>query len=175
MQFVVMRTMQPACIVRVILPQKGETGRCRTPDPGNNRPGVRPCTDVTRRARFSERGTSCQRATRAQGCHPARPEGTEQSEFVQPEKAVEDAGASVEVVGVETGEVQTLVDDIDQGEKLTVEKSFSEVSPDDYDALIVPGGAAGAETLRGNEEALKDPKARGYFLALGPCSSRSIT
>jgi protease I len=82
------------------------------------------------------------------------PKGTEQVEFTDPKKAVEDAGASVDVVGVETGEVQTLVDDIDHGDKLTVEKTFSEVSPDDYEALIVPGGAVGADTLRGTEEAV---------------------
>lgn len=82
------------------------------------------------------------------------PKGTEQVEFEQPKKAVEDAGASVDVVGVERGEVQTLVDDIDHGDKLTVEKAFSEVSADDYDALIVPGGAVGADNLRMNDEAV---------------------
>jgi len=63
------------------------------------------------------------------------PKGTEQVEFTDPKKAVEDAGASVDVIGVEAGEVQTLVDDIDHGDMLTVEKTFSDVSPDDYDAL----------------------------------------
>jgi len=43
------------------------------------------------------------------------PKGTEEVEFTQPKQAVEDAGASVDVIGIETGEVQTLVDDIDHG------------------------------------------------------------
>lgn len=89
------------------------------------------------------------------------PKGTEQVEFDQPKQTVEAAGASVDVVGVETGEVQTLVSDIDHGEKLTVEKTFSEVSADDYDALIVPGGAVGSDALRGTREAVDF--VRGFF------------
>ena len=89
------------------------------------------------------------------------PAGSEQVEFTEPKKAVEDAGASVDVVGIETGDAQTMNSDVNPGETFTVEKTFSEVSPDDYDALIVPGGTVGADTLRGNEEAVSF--VRGFF------------
>ena len=89
------------------------------------------------------------------------PAGTEQVEFTEPKKAVEEAGASVDVVGIETGEAQTMNSDVNPGETFTVEKTFSEVSPEDYDALIVPGGTVGADTLRGNEEAVSF--VRGFF------------
>lgn len=82
------------------------------------------------------------------------PAGTEQVEFTEPRKAVEEAGASVDVVGVETGEVQTMNNDVEPGDTFTVEKSFSEVSPDDYDAVIVPGGCVGADNLRASDEAV---------------------
>jgi protease I len=82
------------------------------------------------------------------------PVGTEQAEFTEPKKAVEDAGAEVDVVGIQTGEAQTMNSDVNPGESFTVEKTFSEVSADDYDALIVPGGTVGADNLRGNEEAV---------------------
>ncbi len=82
------------------------------------------------------------------------PVGTEQAEFVQPKQAVEDAGAEVDVVGIQTGEAQTMNSDVNPGDTFTVEKTFSEVSAEDYDALIVPGGTVGADTLRGNEEAV---------------------
>jgi protease I len=82
------------------------------------------------------------------------PVGSEQVEFTEPKKAVEDAGGQVEVVGIETGEAQTMNSDVNMGETFTVEKTFSEVSPDDYDALIVPGGTVGADNLRGSEEAV---------------------
>ena len=82
------------------------------------------------------------------------PVGTEQVEFTEPKKAVEEAGASVDVVGIETGDAQTMNSDVNPGETFTVEKTFSEVSSQDYDALIVPGGTVGADNLRGNEEAV---------------------
>jgi protease I len=82
------------------------------------------------------------------------PVGTEQVEFTEPKKAVEDAGAQVDVVGIQTGEAQTMNSDVNPGETFTVEKTFSDVSPEDYDALIVPGGTVGADNLRGSEEAV---------------------
>jgi protease I len=82
------------------------------------------------------------------------PVGSEQVEFTEPKKAVEDAGAEVEVVGIQTGEAQTMNSDVNMGETITVEKAFSEVSVEDYDALIVPGGTVGADNLRGSEEAV---------------------
>ena len=80
--------------------------------------------------------------------------GTEEVEFTEPKDAVEDAGASVDVVGTETGEVQTVNNDLEPGDSYEIEKSFSEISSDDYDALIVPGGAVGADSLRMDEDAV---------------------
>jgi protease I len=82
-------------------------------------------------------------------------QGTEEVEFTEPKQAVEDAGASVDVVGSETGEVQTVNNDLDPGDTYEVEKTFAEVSADDYDGLIVPGGAVGADTLRADEDAVE--------------------
>lgn len=82
------------------------------------------------------------------------PVGTEQVEFTDPKKAVEDAGATVDVVGIETGDAQTMNSDVNPGETFTVEKTFSEVSADEYDGLVVPGGTVGADNLRGNAEAV---------------------
>jgi protease I len=82
------------------------------------------------------------------------PVGSEQVEFTEPKKAVEEAGAQVDVIGLQSGEAQTMNSDVNKGETFSVEKTFSEVSPEDYDALIVPGGTVGADTLRGSEEAV---------------------
>jgi deglycase len=89
------------------------------------------------------------------------PVGSEQVEFTEPKKAVEDAGASVDVIGIQAGEAQTMNSDVNPGETFTVEKTFAEVSPDDYDALIVPGGTVGADNLRGSDEAMSF--VRGFF------------
>ena len=82
------------------------------------------------------------------------PVGSEQAEFEQPKKAVEEAGATVDVVGLQTGDAQTMNSDVNPGDTFTVEKTFSEVSADEYDGLIVPGGTVGADNLRADEEAV---------------------
>ncbi|QRV14982.1 type 1 glutamine amidotransferase [Haloterrigena salifodinae] len=79
-------------------------------------------------------------------------EGTEEVEFVEPKDLVTDAGATVDVVGSETGEGQTVNNDLEESESYEIEKSFDEVSADDYDAVIVPGGTVGADTLRTHDE-----------------------
>src|SRR5215213_9389434 len=101
------------------------------------------------------------------------PVGTEQAEFTEPKKAVEEAGAQVDVVGLQTGEAQTMNSDVNPGETFVVEKTFSEVSPGDYDALIVPGGTVGADTLRGDEEAVAF--VRGFFEQEKPDGVRGRT
>ena len=78
------------------------------------------------------------------------PEGSEQVEFTEPKKAVQDAGANVDVIGAEPGEARTYNHDLEPGETFTVDKTFTQVSADDYDALIIPGGTVGADKLRGD-------------------------
>jgi protease I len=82
------------------------------------------------------------------------PVGTEQVEFEESKKAVESEGATVEVVGLQTGDAQTMNSDVNPGDTFTVEKTFSEVSADEYDGLVVPGGTVGADKLRGSDEAV---------------------
>ena len=89
------------------------------------------------------------------------PVGSEQAEFVQPRQAVEEAGADVDVIGLQTGEAQTMNSDVNPGETFEVEKAVSDVSADDYDGLIVPGGTVGADTLRGDPDAVAF--VRGFF------------
>lgn len=65
------------------------------------------------------------------------------------------------LLGQDQGRVTSVDYDVDPGDTFTVEKAFSEVSPEDYDALIVPGGVVGADQLRGNSEAVSF--VRGFF------------
>ena len=89
------------------------------------------------------------------------PVGTEQVEFTEPKKAVEAEGATVEVVGLQTGEAQTMNSDVNPGETFNAKKAVADVSADDYDALIVPGGTVGADNLRGDADAVAF--VRGFF------------
>jgi protease I len=94
------------------------------------------------------------------------PAGSEQVEFTEPKKAVKDAGADVDVIGAEPGEARTYNHDLEPGETFIVDKTFDQVSADDYDALIVPGGTVGADKLRGNADAVR--LIRGFFQAGKP-------
>ena len=82
------------------------------------------------------------------------PVGTEQVEFEEPKKAIESEGATADVVGLQTGDAKTMNSDVNPGDTFTVEKTFSEVSADEYDGLIVPGGTVGSDKLRGSDEAV---------------------
>ncbi|HKG10294.1 MAG TPA: DJ-1/PfpI family protein, partial [Gaiellaceae bacterium] len=63
----------------------------------------------------------------------------EQVELVEPRKAVEEAGADVELVSLETGEIQGF-NHYDKADAFPVDKAVGDVSADDYDALLLPGG-----------------------------------
>jgi protease I len=78
------------------------------------------------------------------------PRGTEDPEFKKPKEAVEAAGATVTVVGIEVGEAKTNNSDLDPGSSYTVDKAVSEVSASDFDGLVIPGGTVGADKLRAN-------------------------
>src|SRR5262245_32854637 len=94
------------------------------------------------------------------------PAGTEQAEFTEPRKAVTEAGAEVDVIGAQAGTARTFNHDLDPGEEFTVDKTFDQVSADDYDAVIVPGGTVGADKLRGEPAAVRF--VRGFVAADKP-------
>jgi len=76
-------------------------------------------------------------------------------ELEQPRDAVESAGAQTEVVSIAEGEIQAMNHDIDKGDKIAVDRLVSEASPDDYDALILPGGTMNPDNLRQDEHAVR--------------------
>ena len=66
----------------------------------------------------------------------------EDSEAIEPKNHLEALGADVVTVGAEKGTVSGK-----KGATLEVEKTFSEVSPDEFQMLVIPGGGA-PENLR---------------------------
>jgi protease I len=83
------------------------------------------------------------------------PQGTEQAEFEQPIEAIEGAGGQVEVISIETGEMQAVNNDLESGDLFQVDKTFADASPDDYDGLVIPGGTVGADSLRAHSDAVE--------------------
>jgi protease I len=78
----------------------------------------------------------------------------EQVELTEPWKAVEEAGGRPELVSLEEGEIQGF-DHYDKADTFPVDRLVSEVSADDFDGLVQPGGVGNPDTLRMDEDAVR--------------------
>jgi len=79
--------------------------------------------------------------------------GFEQSELEVPLQKLREAGATVEVVSPESGEIKGW-DKKDWGRAVPVDRALDGASEADYDALVLPGGQMNPDTLRANETAV---------------------
>jgi len=81
--------------------------------------------------------------------------GFEESELVEPWEAVESAGAVVELISLEEGEITALNEqEFKAGKSVKVDKTAEEAHADDYDGLVLPGGVANPDKLRLDENAV---------------------
>src|SRR4051794_33635320 len=80
-------------------------------------------------------------------------EGVEQIEYEKPRQALEDAGATVELIAPEQGEVQ-MFNHLDKADTFQADKAVADASADDYDGLMLPGGVANPDNLRMDEDAV---------------------
>lgn len=80
-------------------------------------------------------------------------EGFEQVELTSPVEALKFAGARVEVISPKSGVIKAW-DKTDWGIEVDVDKVLSEANPDDYDALVLPGGVLNPDKLRQNKDAV---------------------
>jgi protease I len=77
----------------------------------------------------------------------------EQVELTEPWKALEGAGAELELVSLEDGEIQGF-NHYDKADTFKVDRTVEEASASDYDALVLPGGVGNPDTLRTDENAV---------------------
>jgi protease I len=77
----------------------------------------------------------------------------ERVELEKPRKALEDAGATTEVVSIHDGEIKGF-DHFEPATSVKVDRTVEEISVDDYDALLIPGGVGNPDQLRGDENAV---------------------
>jgi protease I len=95
-------------------------------------------------------------------------DGFEQSELEKPRKALQEAGATTSIISPEEGEI-TGWDTDDWGDSVEVDQLLSEANPDDFDALLLPGGVQNPDTLRTISEAVKF--VRAFFEAGKPVAA----
>lgn len=80
-------------------------------------------------------------------------DGFEQVELDKPVDAMRAAGATVHIVAPKGGEIQGF-EHHDKGRKVGVDKTLGDVSVDDYDGLVLPGGVINPDALRLEEKAI---------------------
>ena len=81
-------------------------------------------------------------------------EGFEQVELTKPRAALDEAGARTTVVSIKPGRIQGM-NHADKGDTVAVDRTLDETRPEDFDALMIPGGLMNPDTLRSSEEALE--------------------
>jgi|SRR5829696_1327435 len=92
-------------------------------------------------------------------------EGVEQVELTEPFEAVRSAGAEADLIAPESGQIQAF-NHFDKADSFEVEKTVGEISADDYDGLVLPGGVGNPDHLRTEADAVEF--VRGFFEAGKP-------
>jgi protease I len=81
-------------------------------------------------------------------------DGFEQAELLEPKSALEQAGATTEVIAPKSGEIRGWKSK-DWGDKVSVDKTLDHAQPQEYDALVLPGGVMNPDHLRMEPKAVK--------------------
>jgi protease I len=74
-------------------------------------------------------------------------DGFEQSELMEPRKALDEAGATTVVIAPKSGEIRGWKSK-DWGQSVKVDKTLESANPNEYDALMLPGGVMNPDHLR---------------------------
>lgn len=80
-------------------------------------------------------------------------DGFEQVELTGPVEALRRAGAEVTVISPKEGTIQGMNHD-QKGDVFTPDRSLAAAKPDEYDALLLPGGVANPDYLRVDQSAV---------------------
>ena len=99
-------------------------------------------------------------------------DGVERIELEQPRGALYGAGASSDLLSIHSGEIQARQSDLISAGTFPVDHLVTDVSVEDYDALLLPGGTVNPDGLRINPDAVGFVKA---FVATGKPVAASAT
>ncbi|MEU8015815.1 type 1 glutamine amidotransferase domain-containing protein [Micromonospora parva] len=81
-------------------------------------------------------------------------DGVEDVEYTQSRAAAEQAGAEVHLISLNSGEIQSMNQDIDPANHYRVDRTVDEANAADYDALLLPGGTVNPDRLRMSPQAM---------------------
>ncbi len=80
-------------------------------------------------------------------------DGVEQVELERPWQALEEAGAEPELVSLGSGSI-TAYQHIDKADRKSVDAVVSSADPDEYAALVLPGGVINGDLIRADADAV---------------------
>jgi protease I len=75
-------------------------------------------------------------------------DGVERVELEQPRQALDGAGAQTTLLSIKTGEIAARKFDLEDAGTFTVDRLVNDASPDEFDALLLPGGTVNPDKLR---------------------------
>jgi protease I len=81
-------------------------------------------------------------------------DGFEQVEMTKPRAALEEEGAETKIVSPAQNEVHGM-NHVDKGDNFDVDVALEEARPEEFDALLIPGGLMNPDELRANMDALE--------------------
>lgn len=79
--------------------------------------------------------------------------GFEQSELQEPLTALKNAGFKVDIISPEKNQIKGWAQK-DWGTPVAVDRTLDSVKPENYDALVLPGGVINPDTLRLDDKAI---------------------
>lgn len=80
-------------------------------------------------------------------------DGFEQSELLEPRRALDSAGATTEVISPKGPQIKGW-SHADWGQRVDVDQTLAQADADDFDALVLPGGVMNPDALRMNAAAV---------------------
>lgn len=95
-------------------------------------------------------------------------DGVEQVELLKPRQALQDAGAETKVVSLKSGKIKGW-NHTEWGEQIPVDIELSHANPEDFDALLLPGGVQNPDKLRMEPKAVEFVKS--FFQAGKPVAA----
>ena len=78
--------------------------------------------------------------------------GFEQSEMTGPRQALKEAGAQTTLIAPKSGKLQAMKHDV-KADYFDVDLTLDKANPNDFDAVMLPGGALNADALRADQRA----------------------
>jgi protease I len=92
----------------------------------------------------------------------------ERVELEKPRKALEQAGATTELLSIKPGKIEAF-DHFDKAKEIKVDRLAEEADASEYDALMIPGGVGNPDQLRGDENVVSF--VRDFFEAGKPVAA----